>query len=54
MQPRVPIAIFMSSFEPGGTEQWAVTAVIAFVAGFSEPFFLKIVQGLSGLDPHAR
>jgi hypothetical protein len=40
--------------EPGGTEQWAVTAVIAFVAGFSEPFFLKIVQGLSGLDPHAR
>jgi hypothetical protein len=28
----------------------AVDAVLAFVAGFSEPWFLKTVQGLAGLD----
>jgi hypothetical protein len=33
------------------TNKWALSAVVAFAAGFSQPFFLNIVQRLTGLDP---
>lgn len=32
------------------TTQWAVYAIVAFVAGFSEPFFLKTVESIAGLN----
>ena len=36
-----------------GTD-WPVSAVAAFVAGYSEPWFLKIVEGFSGLAVTAK
>jgi hypothetical protein len=33
----------------GGTSDWAATALLGFVAGFSEPFSLRLVDGVAGI-----
>jgi hypothetical protein len=43
------LALESHAIQPGGTEQtpWAAYALLTFVAGFSEPFFLGLVQKIA-------
>jgi hypothetical protein len=45
------IILFTGLVDIGASDtKWAIRAAVAFAAGFSEPFFLKTVQGLAGLQ----